>query len=507
MPTPFPRTDAERLYEIDRRNASEGFWKSFGVEVEDMNLALIDPFQLAQDYPDCLTNELRSGHATTLRFNRKGDYLASGRVDGKVVVWDMETMGVAMKMHGHVAQITSLSWSRTGRYLLSASQDWRCILWDLADGSQIRHVIFTAPCYIAELHPYNHFLFVVSLYEADPYLVDISEDVAKKTKLPSQTGDDDDISKASKQATTVAIFTALGNHILSGTSKGFINIIETQSARIVQATKLSTGFISSLRLSSNGRDLLVNSSDRVIRTVALPDLSGIVAETSNGQSVDSPALESNSNTALTLNVEHKFQDLVNRLRWNHVAFSGTSNADYVTAATYMRKDIYIWEREKGSLVKILENREELSSVEWHPNGKPLLAACSVDTGSIYIWSVEPQQKWSALAPDFQEVDNNVEYLEREDEFHVPEEAELNQRRLDQEDEEVNVIRIERLKGEEEESFVLPVLMDIENSEDEDELITVGVGTMRRRDANEGRSWNHSDDDEGGTPAGNNRRRR
>lgn len=24
-----------------------------------MNLALIDPFQLSQDYPDCLTNELR----------------------------------------------------------------------------------------------------------------------------------------------------------------------------------------------------------------------------------------------------------------------------------------------------------------------------------------------------------------------------------------------------------------------------------------------------------------
>ena len=28
-----------------------------------------------------------SGHATTLRFSRKGDYMASGRVDGKVVIW------------------------------------------------------------------------------------------------------------------------------------------------------------------------------------------------------------------------------------------------------------------------------------------------------------------------------------------------------------------------------------------------------------------------------------
>lgn len=63
-----------------------------------MNLALTDPFILAQDYPEALTGKLRkltvtvapaksmltaylgSGHATCLRFNRRGDFLASGRV-------------------------------------------------------------------------------------------------------------------------------------------------------------------------------------------------------------------------------------------------------------------------------------------------------------------------------------------------------------------------------------------------------------------------------------------
>ena len=430
----------------------------------------------------------------------------------------METMGVAMKMHGHVGGVTSLSWSRCGRYLLSSSQDWRCILWDLADGSQIRHVIFTAPCYYAELHPYNQWvhmeppqmisltrlsslLFVVSLHLAEPMLVDNAEQIPTKTTLPSQAETEDTGGKNSKAATIVTIFTADGKHILAGTSKGCVNVIETQTARLIQSTKLSAGntIITHLRLSPNGRDLLVNSSDRVIRTLTLPDLSGAVADAQRESSTDSPAPDSNNNTALMLNVEHKFQDLVNRLQWNYVAFSGTANADYVAACTYMRKDIYIWEREKGSLVKILENREELQVVEWHPNGKPLLAACSVDTGTISIWGVEPQQKWSALAPDFKEVDNNVEYLEREDEFDVVVAAEANQRRLDQEDEKVNVIRIDKLKGEEEESFVLPVLMDIENSEDEDELIAIGVGTMRRREANEGREWNNSDEEEGGTP--------
>ena len=91
-----------------------------------MNLALIDPFQLAQDYPDALTNDLRKsqiqkrgvtlpiccagcGHATTLRFNRKGDYLASGTVDGKVIIWVGNTcffesffeIGLGLQNSGH----------------------------------------------------------------------------------------------------------------------------------------------------------------------------------------------------------------------------------------------------------------------------------------------------------------------------------------------------------------------------------------------------------------------
>lgn len=133
-----------------------------------MNLSLHDPFTLAQDSPESLVNDLRkweverdvlrndtkgergliipgSGHATTLRFNRKGDYLASGRVDGKIIIWwvyftknhtrfdsggqfclihqlpraiqtrfmtnhhrDCETWGIAMKLVGHWKQIQSL---------------------------------------------------------------------------------------------------------------------------------------------------------------------------------------------------------------------------------------------------------------------------------------------------------------------------------------------------------------------------------------------------------------
>lgn len=75
-----------------------------------------------------------------------------------MVIFDVETNGIARKLRGHVRQVQSLSWSANDRYLLSASQDWKAILWDLEDGSRVRTVRFEAPIFIAELHPKNQFV-------------------------------------------------------------------------------------------------------------------------------------------------------------------------------------------------------------------------------------------------------------------------------------------------------------------------------------------------------------
>ncbi len=279
------------------------------------------------------------------------------------------------------------------------------------------------------------------MFEDRPYLVDIAETIASKRVLPTTPLSDDDLPRAdNKQATTSAIFSVLGNHIITGTSKGYINILETESRKIIHSTKISTGLISLLRLTTNGRQILANSTDRIIRTINLPDLSLIRASNSpqtESEHPDPATLAEN----IHLTIEHKFQDLVNRLRWNHCAFSHSSVtgiADYVTASTYMKKDIYIWELRTNSLLRILENREEPAIIEWHPS-RPLLACTSIETGSIQIWGIEPQQKWSALAPDFTEVTENVEYIEREDEFDEYPQEEHQKRRLDREDEDVDIL--------------------------------------------------------------------
>ncbi|KAL8931677.1 MAG: hypothetical protein Q9216_007115, partial [Gyalolechia sp. 2 TL-2023] len=323
-------------------------------------------------------------------------------------------------------------------------------------------------------------LFVASLFEDQPMLVDLSGTLPSKRQLPSapkrpRLGGAGLIEKQAlqdaKQSTCVTIFTALGDHVIAGTNKGWLNFIEVNSCETLHSTRLCSGIILLLRLTASGRHMVANASDRVIRTIPIPDFS-------------QPSLDIDN---ISLEVEHRFQDVINRLSWNHVAFSSTG--DYVAASAVMNHDIYVWERGKGSLEMILKDPgEELGVVEWHPH-RPFVAACGLETGRIHFWTIITPQRWSALAPDFAEVEENVEYVEREDEFDIHPIEEIHKRRLDLEDEAVDVLTVDPVKNElEQDIFSIPVLFDTMDSESEEEIVAVGPGTMRRKSPGEGRHW-------------------
>lgn len=157
-----------------------------------------------------------------------------------------------------------------------------------------------------------------------------------KHRLPSEPLSE---KSSARQSTTSAIFSVHGNHIISGTSKGFINIIEVASLTIIHSSKLSTGLFSLLRLTSNGRQLLANSTDRIIRVIDMPDLSKVrpTSEDTNGD-VNGDAHEGYLDpSTIYLSATNQFTDVVNRLRWNHTSISpvasGSDIAEYVVAST------------------------------------------------------------------------------------------------------------------------------------------------------------------------------
>lgn len=59
---------------------------------------------------------------------------------------------------------------------------------------------------------------------------------------------------------------------------------------------------------------------------------------------------------------------------------------------------------------------QLEYYQWHPS-KPAIAS-TTNLGNILIWHIPVQERWGAFAGGFEEIDVNVEYEEREDEFDI-----------------------------------------------------------------------------------------
>ncbi|CCH40773.1 Vegetative incompatibility protein [Wickerhamomyces ciferrii] len=368
-----------------------------------MNLALLDPFAVLKEFPETLTHTLNFGHSVYIKYNNSGDYLASGLSSGTILIIDNDTKNVIRKLQGHIRAIQSLKWSSCGRYLLSSSRDWKCLLWDLKFNKIIKKFNFNGPIWNAEFSSKNISDIVVALYDNTPKIIDETHGIRDL---------DDDKS-------LVTTFHPDGEHIFIGTNKGIIKIISRETLEVLFTQKISNSSIKNIVISSNGRKMAINSSDRIIRQITLPEFS-----------TDSSLWE--------LETDHKYQDVVNRLQWNSILFN--SNSEYLIASAFGSAHvIYMWETSMGSLVKILEGpKEELVDIEWNFR-KCIIGATGIDSGTIYLWTLVIPQKWSALAPDFVEIEENIDYEEKEDEFDIVPEDEINQKQLNEEDELIDII--------------------------------------------------------------------
>ena len=120
-----------------------------------------------------------------------------------------------------------------------------------------------------------------------------------------------------------------------------------------------------------------------------------------------------------LELEHKYQDVINKLQWNSIQFSNNSG-DYLVAAPHgsSSRELYLWETSSATLVRVFEGaEEELFELAWDYH-RMTIASTGYESGDVYLWTLVVPPKWSALAPDFEEIDENIEYLEKEDEFDV-----------------------------------------------------------------------------------------
>ena len=73
----------------------------------------------------------------SISFSPDGALLASGSLDGRITLWNVETREQIAPLEGHTGRVTSVSFSPDGAILASGSRDGRVILWNLETREQI----------------------------------------------------------------------------------------------------------------------------------------------------------------------------------------------------------------------------------------------------------------------------------------------------------------------------------------------------------------------------------
>lgn len=135
-----------------------------------------------QNYPEEFDGSLDCiSLAVTCVFNKYGTLLAVGCNDGRIVIWDFLTRGIAKIISAHVHPVCSLSWSRNGHkvqikthvslklmcsielslQLLSGSTDNNVCIWDLLTGDCENKYRFPSPILKVQFDPRNDLRFLV----------------------------------------------------------------------------------------------------------------------------------------------------------------------------------------------------------------------------------------------------------------------------------------------------------------------------------------------------------
>lgn len=184
--------------------------------------------------------------------------------------------------------------------------------------------------------------------------------------------------------------------------------------------------------SQNGKMILVNSQDCSLRLYGTDECWEHSSKKGKG-------------SAIELKPRFTFQDAVSKHQWASCDFSG--DGEYVVGGcnnkeTGDKYELYLWNTATGVLLDQLTGPQvSLYSLAWHPTRS--FIAVGTSDGLIDIWG--PRMDWTAFAPDFQALQKNVEYVEREDEFDIvidgDEEEEVKRKELNDKLEEQEIVDV------------------------------------------------------------------
>ena len=198
-----------------------------------------------------------------------------------------------------------------------------------------------------------------------------------------------------------------GRFAFVGSVKGELSVVDLDSLAVMDhiqccETKLR---IMHIHMSSRNDRILVNGYDRMLRVCSV-DVEGMArAGGAGGRGL--------------LTLVQTFKNSIENFAWGNCSFS--HDCRYVigspTVKTGETHQLHVFNCSSGNFECVLEGPpESVTHIEYHPHSPIMLSLSS--SGDVYVWAKNYTEKWSAFAPDFRELDENEEYVEREDEFDL-----------------------------------------------------------------------------------------
>lgn len=342
---------------------------------------------------------------TQIELSPSGYWLATGTNEGSCHIWDMITGSVVLSIpapssieeesNSKKKSVHSISWCLSKRSLLISYANGLLSEWCMNTRQHERSVKLEEQAILASYTKDGKWAVV----QADSACL-YEDGMLMHSYQPEEA------------ITAGAMFNGCGSLVV-GDSKGQLTFLDTADLSVIgKQSDLGSSVLQVHAHHQKSGMLLVIFKDRSIRVYRVQN-------------------------RCELKFHLKFVDVINKSNWATAGFSHDGELAYGAVKEKGKHSICLWQLVNGTILKTLEGtREDLVDIRWHPK-RPIVVSLS-KFGTCYIWKPQYPKKWSALFPGMTEVEENVHYMEREDEFDEVQDPQAGQSKPVDESEDVDV---------------------------------------------------------------------
>ncbi|UUM22244.1 pentapeptide repeat-containing protein [Mycoavidus sp. SF9855] len=363
----------------------DGRWLAVGTYDGRIHIYQVDTLALLHTLPG------HTGAVNSVTYSSDSKQLASGSLDSTVKLWDVESAEELYTLLGHTDAVTSVAYSPDGKQLASGSWDSTVKLWGVENAEELH----TLPGHTGKVssvtYSPNGEQLALGCWDGTVKLWDVGSTVPKELHpLPGHTG-----------AVRSVTYSPNGKQLASSSSDKTVKLWDVGSAvpKALYTLTGHTGSVTSVAYSRDGKQLASGSWDNTVKLWDVESAEPKELHTLEGHkgavnsvmySRDGKQLISGSEdqTVKLWNMESIVSKGVNKLAGHTERVTEgmySPNGKRLVSRSF-DKTVKLWDLESVVPKALHTFAEHTWSVTYSPDGKQLALGCSDNT--VKLWDVE-----------------------------------------------------------------------------------------------------------------------